>query len=229
LLLVFGAAWFIEQLAITESARIEVSFAAASSRLAAVFVLSLYVLTSMMREFNDKGLELTLSFDVRRGDYLLGRLLGFVLVAGAIAVLATAPQLMSAPARTALQWGLSLACELAVMAAVSLFCIVTFTQLMPAASFVLGFYLLARTLTAIQLMEKSPLTGAGTVSHQFISWAVDGLALVLPALDRYAQSAWLVNHLLVPWPMLLSLAAQAALYVALLSAATLFDFQRRNL
>ena len=40
-------------------------------RLVAVFVLSLYILTSLVREFNDKGLELTLSFALRRADYIL--------------------------------------------------------------------------------------------------------------------------------------------------------------
>jgi len=226
--LAFGAAWFMQQLAIAESARIETAFLAAAIRLAAVFVLSLHVLTSVVREFHDKGLELVLSFDVRRGDYILGRLLGFLLVATAIALLATLPQFALSSAPAALQWGLSLACELAIMSALSLFCIVTFTQLMPAASFVFGFYLLARTLTAIRLMDAAPLTGVGTPSHQVMSWLVEGLALVIPALDRYTQSAWLVDYA-APWATSAILAAQAALYIVLLGAATMFDFQRRNL
>ncbi|HUO43841.1 MAG TPA: ABC transporter permease [Burkholderiales bacterium] len=224
-----GAAWFVHQLAITESARIQTAFLAAMVRLAAVFVLTLHILTSIVREFNDKGLELILSFDLRRGDYVLGRLLGFLLIALLIALLATAPQLALAPPHAALQWGLSLACELAIVAALSLFCIMTFTQLMPAASFVLGFYLLARTLTAIRLMDAAPLTGADLPSHQVISWVIDGLALVLPALDRYAQGAWLIGDSAISWPASAALAAQAALYTVLLAAATTFDFQRRNL
>ena len=75
LALVFVAAYFAQQLAITESARMQIVFSAAATRLLAVFVLSLYILTSVVREFNDKGLELTLSFDLRRADYILGRLL----------------------------------------------------------------------------------------------------------------------------------------------------------
>ena len=59
LALIFGATWFIQQLAITESARVQITFSAAATRLAAVFVLSLHILTSIVREFDDKGLELT--------------------------------------------------------------------------------------------------------------------------------------------------------------------------
>ena len=62
-----------------------------------------------------------------------------------------------------------------------------------AASFIAAFYLLARALTAIQLMSNSPLAIENPLSHQVMSWLVDGLALVLPALDRFTQSVWLAD------------------------------------
>jgi hypothetical protein len=226
--LILGIAYFIQQLAITESARLQIAFSAAATRFAAVFVLSLHILTSMVREFNDKGLELTLSFDLPRSYYILGRLLGFALVALLVALIALLPQLLLAPLTAALQWGLSLALELSIMTALSLFCIVTFTQLMPAASFVFGFYLLTRALTAIRIMSDTPLVGGDTLSHQVISLLIDTLSLVLPALDRYAQSAWLVDHT-ASWSAIGANAMQAALYIALLGAAATFDFYRRNL
>jgi hypothetical protein len=179
-------------------------------------------------EFNDKGLNSPLSFDIRRSYYILGRLLGFALIALLMAVIATLPQLLLAPLSAALQWGISLALELALMAALSLFCIVTFTQLMPAASFVFGFYLLARTLTAIRLMSDTPLFGGGTLTHQVATWLIDLLALVLPSLDRYTQSIWLSDHA-AAWPALAALALQTLLYIVLLGAAAMFDFYRRNL
>ena len=226
--LILGIAYFIQQLAITESARLQIAFSAAATRFAAVFVVSLHVLTSMVREFNDKGLELTLSFDLTRTQYILGRLLGFTLVALLVAFIALLPQVLLAPLSAALQWGLSLALELSIMTSLSLFCIVTFTQLIPAASFVFGFYLLARALTAIRIMSDTPLVGGDTLSHQVISLLIDTLSLVLPALDRYAQSAWLSDQT-GSWPVIGANAIQAALYIALLGSAAIFDFYRRNL
>jgi ABC-type transport system involved in multi-copper enzyme maturation permease subunit len=228
LALIFGATFFIQQLAITESTRMQLAFAGAATRLVAVFVLSLHVLTSVVREFNDKGLELTLSFDLRRSDYILGRLLGFAMIALAIALVAALPQWILAPRPAALQWGLSLALELVMMAAFSLFCGVTFTQLMPAASFVGGFYLLARALSAIRLISDTPIAGGDAPAHQLIAWLVDALALILPALDRFTQSAWLVDGT-GAWSLVGNCALQAALYTALLGAAAMFDFYRRNL
>ncbi len=228
LALILATAWFIQQLAITESARLQIAFAAAATRFAAVFMLSLHVIASMVREFNDKGLELTLSFDLRRSHYILGRLGGFMLIAWLVAFAAILPQLLLAPLEAAAQWGLSLALELAIIVALSLFCIVTFTQLMPAASFVCGFYLLARALTAIRLMSDTPMTGGDTVAHRVIGLLVDALALVMPALDRFAPSAWLVDAT-ASWQALGENAVQALLYTALLTAAAIFDFYRRNL
>lgn len=228
LALIFGAAYFFQELAITESERVQVVFSAAASRLAAVFILSLYILTSIVREFNDKGLELTLSFDLRRSHYVAGRMLGFLFIALMMALIAGAPQLIFAPVPAALQWIASLALELAIVAALSVFCVMTFTQLMPAASFVAGFYLLARTLSAIQLMGASPIANREALSHQLMAWLVDALALVMPALDRFTQSAWLVDGA-AGWASVALFALQAAVYSSLLVAAAMFDFYRRNL
>lgn len=228
LALVFGAAYFLQQLAITESTRVLIAFSAAASRLAAVFVLSLYILTSLVREFNDKGLELTLSFDLRRSDYIIGRLLGFLLIAFAMALLTGLPQLIFAPLSAALQWTCSLALELVIVAALSVFCIMTFTQLMPAASFVAGFYVLARAMGAIQLISATPIVDGGALSQRVIAWVIHALALILPALDRFTQSAWLVDGA-AGWPAIGACALQAIIYSALLVAAAMFDFYRRNL
>jgi hypothetical protein len=228
LALIFAAAYFVHQLAITESARMQIAFSAAASRMAAVFVLSLYIVTSVVREFNDKGLELTLSFELRRSEYIVGRLLGFIAIGVAMALLAGVPQMIMAPLAAAVQWTTSLALELTIVAALSVFCILTFSQVMPAASFVAGFYLLSRALTAIRLISATETADDGTLSHQAITWVIEGLALVLPALDRFTQSAWLVDA--TPgWPAVGLCAVQAAIYTALLIAAAMFDFYRRNL
>ena len=228
LALVYAAAYFFRELAITESTRVQIVFSAAASRLAAVFVLSLYILTCVVREFNDKGLELTLSFDLRRSHYVAGRLLGFLLIAAVMAAMAGAPQWLLSPHAAVLQWSVCLGLELCIVAALSLFCVMTFTHLMPAASFVAGFYLLARSLTAIQLMSNSPLAVENPLSHQFMTWMVDGLSLVLPALDRFTQSVWLADAA-AGWSTVADCAVQALLYSTLLIAASMFDFYRRNL
>ncbi len=228
LLLIIAASYFIEQLAITESARLRIVFAAAATRGAMVFVLTLHVLSSMVREFNDKGLELVLSIDLRRSDYILGRVLGYQLLALLVAALAMLPLFLQAPALAVVQWGASLALELALVAALALFCSVTFTQIIGGASFVLGAYVLARTLDAIRLISAAPIGAEDSLSHQVFQIVVNGLALVVPALDRVTQSAWLTDAI-APWPAVGAFVWQALLYTTLLTVAAMFDLYRRNL
>ncbi len=227
LAVLLGASLFIRELAVTETSRFQIGFYAAAARLCAVFIASLYVLASISREFSDKGLEVLLALDVPRSHYICGKLAGFTLTAGAIAVVLSLPLWVLAPA-AAWMWTASLAIELALMTALSLFCIVTFSQLLPAAGFVAAFYLLARSVTAMRLMSANPVAGQDTLSHQVTRGLVDGLGYLMPALDRWTDTAWLVNA--APEPsVLLAIVAQGTIYIGLLAAATLFDFYRRSL
>jgi ABC-type Na+ efflux pump permease subunit len=196
-------------------------------RLSGVFIAAIYVLVSVTREFNDKGLDVLLALDLPRSHYVLGKLAGYLAIAALIAVAAALPLLWFAPLAAVAQWTASLAVELAIVVAFALFAIVTLNQLTPAASFVLAFYLLARSLTAVRLMGAHPLAGADTLSHQVIGFMVETLALVVPALDAWTQTAWLVNGP-AGWSATGPLLGFGALYVVLLAAATMFDFYRKN-
>ena len=123
-----------------------------------------------------------------------------------------------------LQWGIALVLELSVIAAFSLFCEIAFGQFIPAAALVLAFYLLARSLTAIQLIRAHPLSGAGMLSNNVGRWMVKVLTLVMLALDRWAQTSCLTDTL-APWSTFVVLLAQAAMYLALLTGAAMVDFQ----
>ncbi|MBX3664181.1 MAG: ABC transporter permease [Burkholderiales bacterium] len=228
LCLLLGASLFVRELAVTESARFQIGFYAAAARFCAVFIAGLYVLASITREFNDKGLEVLLALDLPRSHYICGKLGGFMLTACGIAVLLSLPLWLLAPASAVLSWTASLAIELAIMVALALFCIITFSQLLPAAGFVAAFYLLARSITAMRLMGENPVAGQDALSHQVAATLIDGLAFLLPALDAWTQTAWLTD--MPPSAGLLTgILAQGAIYITLLTAAALFDFHRRSL
>ncbi len=230
LLALLGASLFVRELAVTETVRFQTGFYAGAARLCAVFAASLYVIASITREFNDKGLEVLLALDVPRSHYICGKLAGFTLTATVIALILSLPlwALALAPAPAVLMWTVSLVIELMLVVALSLFCIVTFSQLLPAAGFVAACYLLARSVTAMRLMSAHPVTGQDSLSHQVTRGLVESLAYLMPALDRWTQTAWLVDA--APEMSVLSgIAAQGLICVILLAAATLFDFYRRSL
>lgn len=228
LALLVCASLFVRELAVTEAARFQTGFYAAAARLAAVFLTSVYVLASITREFNDKGLDVVLALDVPRTHYICGKLVGFIAAALLIAIIVALPLWLLAPATAALFWTVSLMIELALITALSLFCVVTFSQLLPAAGFVAAFYLLARSITSMRLMGAHPLTGEDTLSQQVVRTLVEGLGYLLPTLDQWTATSWLVDT--PPEPaLLLGIFLQGLVYLALMTTATLFDFHRRSL
>ena len=221
------ASLFAQQLAITETWRVRAAFLAAGCRFALVFVLTLHVASSMVREFNDKGIDLLLSLDLPRAGYYLGKLLGFVAVGWVLAALALAAVATTGLSASLLAWALSLALELTLVATLTLFCVITFAQIMPAVSVVAAFYLLGRSIAAIRLISGSQLLDQGAWTTRLTGWMVDALALALPDLSRFTSTGWLVGAA----PSAGEIAYvifQALAYGTLLTLAGLFDLHRRS-
>lgn len=218
---------FLNELALTESRQLQAAVLAAVLRLAAVFLMAAFVITSMAREANDKGLELLMALPLPRAVYLFGKLAGFATLALMPAGLFGALGLFFAPPAQAGLWAFSLLCECWIVAAFSLLCMLTLSQVLPALAAAFSFYLLARAIGALQLLGH----GAGVASsfgQQALNSGIDGLALLLPHLDRFTRSDWLVYHN-GSGAELGMIAVQTVIYVVLLSAAALFDLHRKEL
>jgi ABC-type transport system involved in multi-copper enzyme maturation permease subunit len=218
---------FLQQVAITESNQIQAALLAALVRVGAVFMLASFVVTSMVREFNDKVAELILSRPLRRSSYFFGKLAGYAAVALTLALISGLALALFAPAPQAALWGLSLACELLIVTAFALFCVLSLTQVISALVAVAGFYLLARSIGALQIMAANPLSDALSSGQSLVNFVIEAIAFLLPGLDRMTQTGWLIYG--PPPPAeILGLLAQTAAYVLLLCGAALFDLQRKN-
>src|SRR6185369_10400430 len=106
-----GLAAFLSQVALTESRSLQAAIVAAVLRACAVFLVATHVAASVLREINDKGLELMLSLPLTRPAQYLGRLAGFAACGAALAVLFALPLLLWAAPGAVLVWGLSLMLE----------------------------------------------------------------------------------------------------------------------
>jgi hypothetical protein len=91
----------------------------------------------------------------------------------------------------------------------------------------MAFYLFARALTAMRLIGANPIAGAQTLSHQVMTWLVEGLALVVPSFEQWTRTTWLVDG--APgWTSLPGIALHAALFITVVAAAAVFDMHRKN-
>lgn len=217
---------FTGNLAITETSQTQAAITASILRFAAVLLLILFVTTSVHRDFSDKSVELMLSLPLPRAGYYLGKLVGYALVAAGTAAPLCLLLMLFAPADASLIWGLSLLLELILVCALSLLFAFAFSQVTAAISASVLFYLLGRSIAAIQLMAHGPLSNHAQTSTQVMAGFVDGLAYLLPNLDEFSRSAWLVYPSAAT--ELAPILVQTLIYVVLLSGVALFDLYRKN-
>lgn len=219
---------FAGEVAITESRGFRSGLLGAWLRWCAVFTVGAFAASSAAGDARDKGLDLMLSMAVPRAVYCAGKLAGFAAVAGLSATACALALAWFAPLSQTVLWAASLGLELLIVAAMSLLCALTFTHVAWAMSTVLGFYVLSRSIAALQLIAHAPAADTGSAVLPFVRGFVDALAHLLPDLDRFTESQWLI-HDAGTLADLGFAAAQAAVYTALLGAAALFDLYRRAL
>ena len=221
------ASLLVRELAITESQRIQVSFLASLLRVTNALVIAAFIIIStLQREFNDKVPALVLALDVARSQFVLGKALGLGLVAALVALVYAIPLALLAPAATWWPWAVSLLLESLMIAAVSMFCGISLRSVAAGLLFTIGFYVLAKSFAAIQLISHASLN-AGSAMHSYMTGVLDTLALLLPRLDQFAQTRWLVDG--IESAMLGGLALQTVIFVALVTCAAMFDLYRKNL
>src|SRR2546428_940262 len=185
LALALGA--FLAQLALTESRMLQAVVVAALLRVCAVFVLAAQVVASVRREIDDKRLELMLALPLSRATQYLGRFAGFTSLGAALAAAFALPALLWAEPAAVLYWGISLACELALVAAAALFFAMTLASLVPALAATAALYLLARSMSAMQAIAAGPLAEA-SLPHELARHVGDAVALPPPGLARATRN-----------------------------------------
>lgn len=217
---------FLSQVALAESRALQVALVAAVLRVAAVFLVAAQVAASALREANDRLLELMLALPLSRSVQYLGRLAGFAAGAALLAAAFALPLLAWAPPGAVALWAVSLALECCVVAAATLFFAMALGQWVPTFAATAGLYLLGRSIAAIQAIAGGPLA-VPSLAHEVARWSVDAVAFLLPRLDAATRTEWLLYG--TPSPaILLATLGSLAVYFALLAAAGLFDFHRRN-
>ena len=76
-------------------------------------------------------------------------------------------------------------------------------------------------------MSGSSLLGADGFGQKASAALADALAILLPRMDAFTQTAWLVNDV-GALPTLFNILLQTVVYVSLLLAAAMFDLYRKN-
>lgn len=181
---------FISQTALTETRESQVALMAGFLRLTSMLVMMFFVVSSVARDFQDKSIELLFAIAMPRCQIFLGKFVGFSLLAFCIAGLYAVVLSFYADISATLIWSLSLWCELSLVALLSLIFILSLENVAVSLMASLGVYSLMRFMPAIQSMGEGPFQDS--VFNQFVNSLLDFIGLLLPDLDHFTQSSWLV-------------------------------------
>ena len=226
-LALFGLAEYIGALSITETRQMQAAISASLLRVCSVSLTCVFAISAVLRETNDKGLEMILSLPMPRYRYLTGRLCGFAGVSFLISAIVSIPLFQYAPAVRVICWSVSLFCEQVLVAALSLICLLTLSSLPRSLLAVMAFYLLSRSMEAISLLSATPNPVSGATAPDVMHFLVTALALLLPDLYAFTRSDWLVHG--VEFTEMRNVVIQSLLYLAVLLSAGTFDLYRKNL
>lgn len=227
LVCIFGITLFLGELAITETREVQVSLMGYIARLFAVFIASLFVITTLVREFNDKTIEFIIALPVPRYAYFFGKFFGFICLSVFVAIIVSVPIFFYTDISQAIIWCTSLVFELFIIVALCLLCLFTLGHVTTAFFTVMAFYILARSIGTIQLISQSPILESTDVSQLFLNKLLDLIAFVIPDLGSFTRSEWLVYHT-GNADGLITIAIQTLIYIFLISSAALFDLYRKE-
>ncbi|MEO5327143.1 MAG: hypothetical protein H7829_02750 [Magnetococcus sp. THC-1_WYH] len=223
-----GLAYFLGAVAITEEAMIQGAVTGAFFRFCAVFLLTIAVIASVAREFNDRMVDATLALAIPRAVYFGGKLIGFIVTAIPMAAIFGLILIPFSPWDQVVLWSISLGCELILMAALSLFLVLTLTHVTPALAVAMVTYMLARSMGTMVLIASGPYAQLDAMPGKLLLPVLQCLSWLLPDLGRFTSGEWLAYHT-GNLHDLGNIAMETIITLFLLCGAGLFDLYRKNI
>lgn len=220
---VFGGAALVEQGETT------VVLAAGAARLVLAVGLVTFVATQIQRLYDSREIEVLLARPIGRAK-LVAALAGGVATVAALPAVAVA--LVIGPFAASLAgwaaWGATLVAEVVTLALFTLAAALVLERAVTATLAGLAFYTAARLMTFVMgVVEAHERMGSGGTTAQVLGWIATGIAAVVPRLDLFAHTGWLVHGITDGAPVLLA-AAQLAVVAPLLIAVAALDLSRKR-
>ena len=233
-LVVESLAWFMASMAITESSEIRLAICAWLYRCGLVFIVLVHVIGNLVREVESGFLHVLLAHSLSRTQYVIGRFVGFALIALGAALAISGLLALHTPATGLsglLLWSASFMLEMLLVTAIAVFFALGFARLLPALLAACTFYVVARLLDVIRAMAQSPIgQDPNSMSVAGSRWVLDGLAWFTPPLGAYTRTDWLLlPDSLATAPSALTLLSWAIAASCLLVTAAIVDFHGHEL
>ncbi len=215
---VLGSAMVIEQ------SQAAIVFGAGAGRMILIIGLTIFAAFHIQHLIESRELEAILARAISRQRFVLAYWLGLsglvIILAGAFGVTIA---LIDGATSAAFMWAASLILECIIVQSVVLFAGLMLERATPTVLFTLGFYVLTRLMGYFIGIRDTATDSLVTV---LAKRGLDVVMLLVPRLDLFTQSRWLVY---ADAPIDLGfLAVQTVLFPAMVLVAAMFDLGRKQ-
>ncbi len=216
-----GSTAFIEEKEMT------LTYASASARLIVMTGLIVFVCFHIRNAFDTKEIDVILSRPISRANLVISYWLGFAFV-GLLLTLPVIGIIAFIGANNLAGfsgWAVSLVLEMGLVVALALFSAFTMRSAVTAVLGCMGFYVLSRMMAFFVFTSNSGMFNEA--KFIVLRWVLKAISTLLPRLDLFGKSEWLVYGFASAqeWQLYI---AQALIFIPLLLAATMIDFRRKQ-
>lgn len=215
--------------AMLEPEQMTLAFTAASARVIIMIGIIVFIGFHMRNAFDAREIDVLLSRPISRTTLVLSYWIGFCVVA-TLLVLPTIVlvALLGALNHTGLLlWSVSLLLESWLVASVALFAALTIKSGVGTVLASLAIYTLSRMMGFFLATTTSTSVFKEVEMNLGAQWLMKAIALIVPRLDFYAKSNWLIYGAKSYEDLYLFL-IQSAVFIPLLIAASVLDFKRKQ-
>lgn len=221
---------FMGSTALVEEQQTTLTYFAGTGRLILLGGLVLFICFHIRRSFDNREIESLLSKPISRVEVVLGYWLGFLILSFIAAMpIAIIMALLLKPKLLGLVcWIGSLVAECSIMVAFAMLSALILRSAVGAVMASISFYLISRLMGFFIAAMSNPnnLMSQGW-EGKLMGVVLKGISIVIPRLDLYAQSKWLIYGIggqLDLWIF----PAQSLVYVPFLLAMAVFDLKRKQ-
>jgi len=233
LLLGIAAAAYISSVlgstAMLEPEQMTLAFTAASARVIVMLGVIVFIGFHIRNAFDSREIDVLLSRPISRPTLVISYALGFALVALLLAL----PTILVIYSLGVLSstgfwvYAASFVAECWLVVAIALFCSLTFRSGTASVLGALAIYTLSRMMGYFVATTGSNILFKDAALRFGSKWLIEGISTIVPRLDFFAKSEWLVYGPRSMEDATLFL-YQAAIFIPLLLAAATIDFMRKE-
>jgi len=229
---VLGASVIAHMLGATaqeHAAEMTLTYSSTASRLMLITGLVIFACFHLRHTFDSHEIDVFLSRPITRSNLVISYWIGFANVAF-LHTLATVILLAFQGVQNwggFVFWSLSLLLECWLAVAIALFASFTLRSAVLSILVSMGLYTLARMIAYFIATSQSGFLFEKQWINYILVYAIKGASTLMPRLDFFTKSDWLINGLKNPQEFYL-VVIQAAIFIPFLICAAITDFRRKE-